>query len=229
MTGDELIQKFWELEEVPMNELNPTPEEKSVMQNFIIHHSRTTEGGFVVSLPRKADAKPLGESRSQAVRRFLYLERSLHSKNQFKELVLSLKNILIWDTQKWFPFQNCTIHINWSTIFQYMLSARSPALRLRSGVYSMHRLSPRLVSSSKIPCWLDPLYILLLLSFRLHRIALTTDISKMYRAIELALTDHDYHHFVWRKSPKDLILDYQMIRVRFGVSASLFISNMAIK
>ena len=55
------------------------------MQNFIIHHSRTTEGRFVVPLPRKADAKPLGESRSQAVRRFLYLERSLHSKNQFKE------------------------------------------------------------------------------------------------------------------------------------------------
>ena len=40
MTGDdELMKKFWELEEVPMNELNPNPEEKSVMQHFTIHHS----------------------------------------------------------------------------------------------------------------------------------------------------------------------------------------------
>ena len=36
-------------------------------------------------LPKKPQAKPLGESRTQAVRRFLSLERSLHSKNQFKE------------------------------------------------------------------------------------------------------------------------------------------------
>ena len=68
-----------------------------------------------------------------------------------------------------------------------------------------------------------------LLCFRLHRIALTTDISKMYCAIELALTDHDYHRFVWRKSPKDPILDYRMTRVTFGVSASSFILNIAIK
>ena len=73
-TGDELIQKFWELEEVPINELNLSLEEKSVMQHFTIHHSRTTEGQFVVPLPRKADAKPLGKSQSQAVRRFLSLE-----------------------------------------------------------------------------------------------------------------------------------------------------------
>ena len=47
--------------------------------------------------------------------------------------------------------------------------------------------------------------------------------------IKLALTDHDYHCFVWRKSPKDAILDYRMTHVTFGVSASSFISNMAIK
>ena len=39
MTGDELTKKIWEYEEVPMNELNPTPEEKSVVQHFTIHHS----------------------------------------------------------------------------------------------------------------------------------------------------------------------------------------------
>ena len=30
-----------------MNELNPNPEEKSVMQHFIIHRSRTAEGRFI--------------------------------------------------------------------------------------------------------------------------------------------------------------------------------------
>ena len=36
-----------------------------------------------------------------------------------------------------------------------------------------------------------------LLHFRLHPVALTADISKMYRAVELAQTDRDLHRFVW--------------------------------
>ena len=36
-----------------------------------------------------------------------------------------------------------------------------------------------------------------LLRFRLHRVALTADISKMYRAVELIPDDCDLHRFVW--------------------------------
>ena len=37
----------------------------------------------MVPLPKKHDVKPIGESRSQAVCRFLSLERTLRAKNQF--------------------------------------------------------------------------------------------------------------------------------------------------
>lgn len=37
-----------------------------------------------------------------------------------------------------------------------------------------------------------------MLHFRSHRIALTTDVSKMYRAVVLPETDRDLHRFVWR-------------------------------
>ena len=36
-----------------------------------------------------------------------------------------------------------------------------------------------------------------LFRFRRYQIALTADISKMYRAIHLHETDRDYHIFVW--------------------------------
>jgi len=68
-----------------------------------------------------------------------------------------------------------------------------------------------------------------LLRFRIHRIALTTDVSKMYRAVELAQVDRDLHRFVWRSNPKGPLLDYRMTRVTFGVSASSFAANMAVK
>ena len=68
-----------------------------------------------------------------------------------------------------------------------------------------------------------------LLRFRLHRIAMTADISKMYRAVELVDSDRDLHRFVWRSSENEALKDYRMTRVMFGVSASSFAANMAVK
>ena len=68
-----------------------------------------------------------------------------------------------------------------------------------------------------------------LLRFRLHRIALTTDISRMYHAIALTPSDRDLHRFVWRTDPSDPLKDYRMTRLTFGVSASSFIANMSVR
>ena len=68
-----------------------------------------------------------------------------------------------------------------------------------------------------------------LLRFRLYPVALTADVSKMYRAIELVDSDRDLHRFVWRSDPKEPLKDYRMTRVTFGVSASSFAANMVVK
>ena len=68
-----------------------------------------------------------------------------------------------------------------------------------------------------------------LLRFRFHRVALTADVSKMYRAVELAPPDRDLHRFVWRMDPDQPLRDYRMTRLTFGVSASSFAANMAMK
>ena len=68
-----------------------------------------------------------------------------------------------------------------------------------------------------------------LLRFRFHRVALVADVSRMYRAIELTKSDKDLHRFVWKRNPKDHLLDYRMARVTFGVSASSFAANMSVK
>ena len=68
-----------------------------------------------------------------------------------------------------------------------------------------------------------------LLQFRLHRIALATDVSRMYRAILLPDSERDLHRFVWRRNPTDPLKDFRMTRLTFGVSASSFAANMAVK
>ena len=82
LPGDDLLRKFWEIEEPP-SEPVLTVEEKAVVKHFKENHFRLPDGIFTVPLPRRDDASKIGESRSQAVRRFLSLERSLHAKGQF--------------------------------------------------------------------------------------------------------------------------------------------------
>ena len=68
-----------------------------------------------------------------------------------------------------------------------------------------------------------------LLRFRLHRVAITADVSRMYRAVLLDAADKDLHRFVWRYSQSEPLRDYQMNRVTFGVASSSYAVNMAIK
>ena len=62
----------------------------------------------------------------------------------------------------------------------------------------------------------------ILLRFRTYPGAVSADISKMYRAVELAEADRDLHRFLWRANPEDNIQEYRMTRVTFRVSASQY-------
>ena len=85
LSGDDLIRRFWETEERPTSDHVLTLEERTVLEHFKSHHFHLPDGRFVVPLPRKSNVGALGESRSQAVRRFLSFECSLHAKGLFQE------------------------------------------------------------------------------------------------------------------------------------------------
>ena len=85
ISGDNIIRRFWEFEESPNSELALSSDEHAVVHHFKVNHRRNNEGTFTVPLPKRPDPKPIGESRSQAMRRFISLECSLRSKNQFED------------------------------------------------------------------------------------------------------------------------------------------------
>ena len=77
--------RFWEVEKCGVDGYL-TSEESAVMKHFKDHHTRLTDGRFMVPLPKNLEIKPLGESRAQAVCRFLTFERSVHFKGLFPEV-----------------------------------------------------------------------------------------------------------------------------------------------
>jgi hypothetical protein len=96
LTGDDLLRKFWEIEENPLDKPVLSPDESAAIKHFEVHHRRHSDGRFMVPLPKKPSAKPLGESRSQAVRRFISFERAVPftPRNSLVSSNLSLMNIL---------------------------------------------------------------------------------------------------------------------------------------
>ena len=68
-----------------------------------------------------------------------------------------------------------------------------------------------------------------LLQFRRYKVALATDVSHMYRAVLLPESQPDLHRFIWRNDPTKDLKHYRMNRLTFGVSASPFAANMAVK
>ena len=232
-SGDDILRKFWEIEESPTKISNLSMEERTVLRHFESNHFRNKVGRFVVPLPKRSDAKTLGESRSQAVRRFLSLERSLNVKGQFIEFEAVMKEYTDLQHAEIVPVndlekpQHMVFYLPMHAVYKQSSSTTKVRAVFDASAKSSSGVS--LNDTLLVGPTVHPPLVDVLLRFRLHRVALTADVSKMYRAVELTNDDKDLHRFVWRSNPSEPLKDYRMTRLTFGISASSFAANMAIK
>ena len=75
---------------------------------------------------------------------------------------------------------------------------------------------------------LYPLLTNVLMKFRLHRIGMSADISKMFREVSLRQADRDWHCYLVRKKDGQ-IQDCRMKRVTFGVRSSPFLATQVLR
>lgn len=233
LSGDDLLRQFWVTEENPGSDAAYTPDEQSVVQHFRDNHFRTDSGRFTVPLPRKPGTLTLGESRSQAVRRFFALERSLLARNRLDEFNTVMQEYFDMGHAEVVPVAH--LEKPPQQVFYLPMHAvrkeSSTTTKIRA-VFDASAKSSSGVSLNDTlmvgPSIHSPL-IDVLIRFRLHRVALVAGVSRMYRAVELIESDRDFHRFVWRKNPDEPLIDCRMTHVTFGVSASSFVANMSVK
>ena len=187
----------------------------------------------MVPLPMKPSTGPIGESRSLATRRFLSLERSLHAKGQFQRFSEVIEEYFVMKHAE--PVPTADLNKPRDQVFYLPMQA---VIKESSSTTKVHAVFDASAKSSSGVSLTDKLLVGptvhptpldVLLRFRRHRVALTTDISRMYRAVVLPPDERDLHCFVWRKQNEDLLQDYRMTRVTFGVASSSFAANMAVK
>ena len=165
----------------------------------------------------------IGESCTQGVRRFLSLESSLHLKKQFADFDVVMRDYIEKGHAE--PFPVADMDKSPQDVFYLPMhavrkeSSTTTKLRVVFDASSKSYTGVLLNDTLLVGLTIHPPVIDVLLCFRLHRVALTTDVSQMYRAIELIGSDRDLHRFVRRSSPNESLHDYRMSRATFGISA----------
>ena len=181
LSGDDVIQRFWEVEERIPSAPIMSAEERHVIKHFKEHHSRAPDGRFIVPLPKKSEAGVLGESRSSAVRRFLSLERSLHTRGQFNEFSKVMGEYFDAGHAEKVP-ETSVDRPPQKTFYLPMHAVRkdsSTTTKLRAVFDASARSSTGVLLNDLLLVgpMVQSSLVDVLIRFRTHRIALTTDIS----------------------------------------------------
>ena len=224
---DTLMISFWKSEEPEAPPQPLSQQEKQVERIYVDTVSYwPLESRYQVALPWKPDVPPLGDSRSQALSRYISNERSIIRRNIWKpfqdviEQYLQLGHAEIIPASE--PVPQHTYYLPIHGVFKQ--SSTSTKLRVVFDGSALSTSGISLNQSLMVGPTLHPSLETILLKFRAYPVAITADISKMYREVGLVASDRDFHRFLWRPTPQQEIRDYRMTRVTFGVSASPYLA-----
>lgn len=221
-SGDlnDLLSKFWLVEDIPtMKTL--TPDESECERIFQTSHSRERSGRYIVHLPfRQEKLKLLGKSKSIALKQFFAMERKMLKNSDFQNKYHdfmrefeSLGHLTKINETKEDGYYTPHHGVVSSKKFRVVINASCPTstgISLNDCQYAGAKLQKDLAN--------------ILMKFRSFEFALTADIVKMFRQIEVAQAHQKYQKILWRYSPNAPVSVYQFNRVIYGQTASPFLA-----
>ncbi len=229
---DSLLQRLWFMDQTSDTQTHHlSTDEQDAVSQFKDTYRILSDGRFSVKLPRCQRTPALGSSRQSAHRRFLQNEKSLKNKGRLQEFNAVLREYPALDHAEKVPDSE---------------SDRDPASTFYLPV---HGISKDSSTTTKLRAVFDasaksssgaslndlllpgpnmyPLLTTILTRFRLHPIAVSADISKMFREILLDESDRDLHRFLLRDEEGNIV-DHRMKRLTFGVKSSPYLATQVL-
>lgn len=221
----EVLTKFWHVEELSDNKAL-SQEELECERIFSETTTRQSDGRFVVSMPLKQSPDNLGESRTQAEKRFSALERKL-SKNsdlrtRYKDFMSEyeglnhmtlVSNSTIADCQYYMPHHGVLKESSLTTKLRVVFDASAPT----SNGLSLNNI--QIVG----PVLQDDL-LSIILRFRQYTYVISADIAKMYRQVSIDPKQRPLQRILWRADPTEPLKTYELNTVTYGQAAASFLS-----
>lgn len=220
---DNIIVKFWELEELSKTKI--LSESEKICEDYFTKTVKRDESGrFVVKIPFKPNLKMLGSSQEIAKRRFELLERKLIKNselrveyNDFMREYCELKHMSECDEESSEGFflphhavlKTTSLTTKCRVVFDSSCKTDT-GLSLNDVQYVGPTLQQDIFS--------------ILNRFRTHLYVMTADISKMYRQILVDTDERKYQRIFWRFSETDELKIYTLNTVTYGNASSPYLA-----
>lgn len=224
------LKQFWELEECT----SPCPlslEDEKCEIFFKNTLSRNHDGRFIVRVPFKQSPCQLGESKSNAIKRLLQLERRFEN-----NLSMKTQYIDFLETYESLGHMSLLPKHDESQLSYFL--PHHAVIRETSLTTKM-----RIVFNGSAPCdngislndlqYIGPPILndifSILVCFRQYAVVVSSDIEKMYRQILVHPEDRPFQRIVWRNDSKKPISVYNLNTVVYGTTSAPYLAIRCIK
>ncbi|KAL0880052.1 hypothetical protein ABMA27_002545 [Loxostege sticticalis] len=209
-----------------------TPEEILCEQAYMTDHYRDSSGRYGVRLPFKDNVEPVFEgSRDIALRRFHAIERRLSRDpvvhQQYCDFMydyeksghMSEVSLQELSQGKFYIPHHCVIKPDSvTTKLRVVFDASAKDVKGIS-------LNDTLLTGPKHQSNI----VGVLLHYRIHAVVFMADIRQMYRQILVSNDHRDYQRIFWRSGPNQVLKEYRLNTVTYGVSSAPFLACRTIK
>nr|XP_037875266.1 uncharacterized protein LOC119630330 [Bombyx mori] len=221
---DQLLRSFWEIEELLINFPKLSYEERACEEHFIKTTSRTADGRFKVRFPFKHSPKLLGDTRTQAERRFYALEKRLQRNPTYKQMYIDFihEYINLGHMSLVHSYQTPHYFLPHHGVFREHSTTTKLRVVFDASMASTSGLS--LNDLQMIGSAIQGDLIAILLRFRENRYVACADIEKMYRQVLIEDDERDYQLILWRDDPSKplMILSVHKNEARSSVCIAFY-------
>ncbi|XP_033210752.1 uncharacterized protein LOC117168912 [Belonocnema kinseyi] len=220
------IAEFWEIENGP-NKKILLNEENACERHYQENTNRDTVAGrYTVKLSFEKNVGDFGKSYSQALRRFYSLERSLAINREHKEqyyiFMKGYEELGHMTEDKTASTSDGYFLPDHSVVKQSSLTTKlrvvfDASAKTSSGI----SLNDTLMIGPNIQ---EDLFSLLV-RFRPHTVAVTANIEKMYRQIELYQNDRKFKKILWRQDNRQPVKIFTLNTVTYETLSASFLAT----
>lgn len=231
---DKLLIRFWDGESMRVSE-SWTPSEQEAEDIFTSTHSRDQNGRYIVRIPTKSDAPPLGSSRASAKACYFSMERKFNNNPELKakykavfddyrgkrHMVLAAQAPTDEKNTYYLPhhaINSATSPANKKGKFRVVFNASA---KTTTG-YSFNDIQ---LTGPKLQDDLNEIF----LRFRMRKYAFSADITQMFRQIQVHPLDWNYQRVFWRDSIHEPLEEYIITVVTWGMASAGFNAIRALR
>ncbi|CAG9126253.1 unnamed protein product [Plutella xylostella] len=226
---DTQLRKFWEIEDLPGFIDARSDDEKACEEHFIKTTTRDEQGRFCVQIPFKESPDKLGDTFTQAERRFHALEKRLSHTPLHKEMYTQfikeyvelghMSQVDTYTTPHYIlPHHGVYRAHSETTRLRVVFDASMPSTTGKS-LNDIQRVGPAIQGD----------LFSILLRFRQHKYVACADVEKMYRQVLIDPSQRDLQLILWRDNPSDKLDVYSLKTITYGMSASPFLAVRCLK